>query len=146
MRYLQCSIQLLPIHRQLHTLRYHSLESNSYSLLRSDRHILEGMLEKTLLLEFFNEGGVHIEIDGGIMPWKIKIKITKYLFFYGYWIKQKFKIRMTSKIFNISNIQSPSYFSRKTIIGQVQFFKGRIECKYYILLYGLCGGIINHIM
>lgn len=84
---MKSSVELLSVHRQLHSVGKNSLETNSHDLFGSDWHVLKCMPQETLLDELLNEGRVHVEVHCGIVPWEVDVEFPENLLLYGYGVE-----------------------------------------------------------
>ena len=91
-------VKILPVIGQPDIRCQNSNEIDSEGVDGSGRDIFKSMSEDTFFLNLLDEGGVHVQVHGGIMAGEIIVVIREDLFFDGDGVEDKTEVGMTLEI------------------------------------------------
>jgi hypothetical protein len=144
MRNLQRAVQLLLVHGQLHLVGQHPLETNRDYLLGSHRLLFESMLQQTLLLELFDEGGVHVQIYSRVVSWEIYVVVFGEDFMLDRdGEEDEAEVRVRLEVADVAHVQPPSDLAGEFVVRQIELLQRRVGRKYHVFLEGFRRRIVD---
>lgn len=106
---LKGAVEFLPIHGQLDVAGQHSMEADGHGLFGSERHVLEGVPHEALLLKLFDEGGVHVEVDGGVVAREVDVVVAEDFLLDGNGVEEELEVGVAFEVFDVAHVEAPGY-------------------------------------
>lgn len=103
-------VEILPVVGQPHLGIQNTFEVDGETIEGSGWYILEGMLQKTLLLELLKQGRVHVEVNRRVVLREVHLILPEDLLLYGNRVQDELHVGVTLEVTQIANEQPPGHF------------------------------------